>query len=199
MISDSRMAIWKVILSLGVVIALLSTAGCDMLFGDDDDDEGTLTVWIRDAESHNPCPPDGKDTFVAPLAIIWVYPSGVTEGDGYVAFGAWGFGPHPDDPGEIVSRIQVHERDPHDDPNQNPVWRGRGGRGYDVYPTVYCAPLNEPTDPGSGPDGDQIDLEDDLVRVYMDTGDPEGWGVPITYTKDGNKTITIQAADFVEP
>ena len=198
MVSNDRISLCKVILSLVIVFAVVSLGSCDMLLGDEDDEaDGTLTLWIRDAEPHNPCDPGGLNP--APLAVIWVYPAGGLEADedSWIAYGGWGFGPHPDGSGEIVSRVSIRERGPEADPNLNPEWEGKGGKGYDVYPTVYCVPLNIPGDPDSGPDGDQADL-DNPDRIYVGPGNT-GWGVPITYTQDGNKTITTQAADFVAP
>lgn len=173
----------KAITVVFAVTMMLVLAGCEDIINSDDDDEeenGGLTVRV---ESTQPSPCSGTDE---PLFLIWVYPEGSTDPDAYLAVGIDDF---TDENGVNVAEAVAHERSPNENPNDNEVWEGDGGDGYDVYPSIYCVPDG---------DGSQIDLEDDLTKIHKEAGDL-GWGVPLTYTQNGDKTFTTEGGDYVDP
>jgi hypothetical protein len=170
------------VLAIIAAIAMVSMlVGCEGIFGGDEDEEkdGGLTVRIETTQA-SPC--GGTDE---PMFFAFVYPAGSTDDEGWVAVGANWF---TDQNGVNVSEVVIHENSPNENPNDNAVWTGDAGMAYDVYPVIYCAPGGDPS---------QIDLSQ-MEKIHKGPGDL-GWGVPLTYTQDGDQTFTTAGSDYVDP
>lgn len=173
---------WISMASIIVAIAMVGVlVGCDDILGGDDDEEkdGGLTVRIETTQA-SPCTAPDE-----PFFFVFVYPAGSTDDEAYVSVGANEFS---DQNGVNVSEVVIHEKSPNDNPNDNAVWTGDAGTAYDVYPVIYCAPGGDPS---------QIDLSQ-MEKIHKGPGDL-GWGVPLTYTQDGDQTFTTTGSDYVDP
>ncbi|MDA3951984.1 MAG: hypothetical protein PF508_22440 [Spirochaeta sp.] len=154
---------------IAISIALLLITGCDNLFGEEEEDDGTLAVSVSGYDGS--CAPSTDNEFF----IVFVMAGGADPNTGTV-LAAGGGDQITGDTASATARVW----DPQTEKATDVVWEGSGGDRYDVYPTVYC-----------GADLESIDL-DDPYAVYgaMD------YSQPLTYKQDGNQSFSTDFSDY---